>query len=88
VILGASFDTVEDNRAFAAKFDFPFPLLCDTAREIGLAYGACEAADAGYANRISYLIKDGRIVKTYGEVAPARHPGEVLEDLAALTTDA
>jgi len=39
-ILGASFDNVEDNRKFAEKFKFPFPLLCDTDRKIGLAYGA------------------------------------------------
>ncbi len=31
-ILGASFDTPEENKAFAEKFDFPFPLLCDTKR--------------------------------------------------------
>lgn len=50
-------------------------------------YGACEAADAGYAKRISYLIgPDGTIVRAYHEVAPAKHPGQVLEDLAELTS--
>ncbi len=51
-----------ENRAFAEKFDFPFPLLCDTTRALGLAYGAASKPDAKYAARISYLIgTDGKI---------------------------
>src|SRR5208282_1549103 len=30
VVLGVSFDNVEDNAAFVKKFNFPFTLLCDT----------------------------------------------------------
>jgi peroxiredoxin Q/BCP len=77
-----SFDTIEDNAAFARKFKFPFPLLCDTERTIGLAYGACDDASARAARRISYLIgPDGRVMKAYGKVNPASHPVEVLQDL-------
>ena len=71
-ILGASFDTVEENQAFARKFSYPFRLLCDTQRAIGLAYGACDTADAEYARRISYLIgADGIIEKVWPKVSPA-----------------
>ena len=71
---------MKDNAAFAEKFSFPFPLLCDTSRSIGLAYGACDSPDARTARRISYLIgPDGRIVMAYEKVAPASHPEEVLE---------
>lgn len=81
-VLGVSFDTVEENKAFAEKFDFPFPLLCDTTRAVGLAYGACKDTDAQYANRISYLIgPDQKILKTYATVDPAKHAEEVLADL-------
>jgi peroxiredoxin Q/BCP len=83
VILGASFDSVEANAAFAKKFDYPFKLLCDTDRALGLAYGACADASAGYASRISYLIDEhGKIAKVYAKVKPADHPAEVLTDLA------
>ena len=41
-ILGASFDTVEAQAAFAKKFGFTFPLLADTERKLGLAYGATD----------------------------------------------
>ncbi len=53
---GISFDTPEENLAFAEKFRFTFPLLCDTEREVGLAYGACDSPDAKAARRITYVI--------------------------------
>ena len=82
MILGASFDTPEENRAFRDKFDFPYDLLCDTDRKIGLAYGAADSADAGYAARVSFLIDpEGRIARAYGAVTPAAHPAEVLNDI-------
>jgi peroxiredoxin Q/BCP len=81
-VLGISFDNVDENKAFAEKFDFPFPLLCDTSRAVGLAYGACKDANAQYADRVSYLIApDQKILKTYAKVDPAKHPEEVLADL-------
>lgn len=81
-VLGVSFDTVEDNAAFAKKFQFDYPLLCDTEREIGVAYGAADDASASSARRISYLIgKDGRVRKAYPKVAAAEHPDQVLQDL-------
>ena len=72
---------MQDNSAFAAKFGFPFPLLCDTERKLGLACGACDSADAGYAKRISYLIDErGMISKVYPKVSPGEHAAEVLRD--------
>lgn len=74
-----SFDTVAENAAFAAKFDFPYPLLCDTERTIGLAYGACDDSGASHARRISYVIgPDGRIAHRFDKVDPKTHPAEVL----------
>ena len=79
-----SFDTVEENAAFANKFSFPYLLLCDTTRSMGLAYGACDDASAGYASRISYLIdEEGTIQKAYDSVNPRSHPAEVLADLVS-----
>jgi peroxiredoxin Q/BCP len=73
---------VAENAAFAQKFTFPFPLLCDTSRTIGLAYGACDNVKAGNAKRISYLIDEqGKILRAYDSVSPRNHPAEVLADL-------
>ena len=84
-----SFDTQAQNDQFAAKCSFPFPLLCDTSREVGLAYGAAKDANSGNPARISYLIgPDGVILKAYAKVSPAQHPEEVLDDLALLNRGA
>ncbi len=80
-VLGISFDSVDENRAFAEKFDFPFRLLCDVDRSVGVA---ADAPDAGYAKRISYVIgEDGRILHAYAKVDPKTHLDQVLSDLAA-----
>lgn len=81
MVLGVSFDGVEANAAFAKKFDFPYKLLCDIDRKLGMAYGACADAKAGYANRISYLIDEqGKIKAAYPKVNPGEHPTQVLGD--------
>jgi thioredoxin-dependent peroxiredoxin len=80
---------VADNAAFAEKFQFPFPLLCDTRREIGLAYGACDSPDAATARRKSYVIgPDGQILHAYPKVAAAAHPAELLAVLRGEGTGA
>ncbi len=82
MVLGCSFDTIADNAAFASKQNFPFALLCDTDRAIGITYGACDNPKAGYPQRISYLIDEqGKIARAYGQVNARSHPAEVLADL-------
>jgi peroxiredoxin Q/BCP len=82
VVLGASFDDVAANRAFADKFKYPYKLLCDTDKQLGTAYHAIDTEDAGYPRRVSYLIgPDRTIVKTYDPVKPSTHPAQVLADL-------
>jgi len=81
-VLGVSFDTVGANSAFAEKHHFNFPLLCDTERKLGVAYGAADDAQARSAKRISYLIgKDGRIKKAWEKVDASSHPAQVLSEL-------
>ena len=82
MILGASFNSQEENRVFRDKFNFPFDLLCDTGKSMSIAYGAAGDASASHPARISYLIDpEGTIAKVYGKVVPGDHPDEVLRDL-------
>ncbi len=82
MILGVSFDTVEENAAFASKFKFPYRLLCDTGRAIGMAYSACATPTEACARRISYVIgPDGTVTHAYPKVDARTHPAEVLEAL-------
>jgi len=81
-ILGVSFDTEAENRAFAEKFNFPYRLLCDTERKIGMAYGACDDPSAQYAKRITYVIDpEGRISQAIGQVNAREHPAELLTSI-------
>lgn len=84
-IVGISFDDCERNAAFAAKHQFAFPLLSDPERKVGIAYGACEARKARYADRISYLIDaSGMIERVYDKVDPRDHAARVLIDALGL----
>jgi len=81
VILGASFDTAAENRAFAEKFHFNFPLICDTDRTIGTAYGANADPQKG-AQRVGVVIdKDGKIKEWHERVDARAWPAEVVKTL-------
>ena len=81
-VLGVSFDSREENAAFASKYGFPFPLLCDTDRKIGLAYGAADSAKDEYARRIAYLIDEhGQIAQAHAKVDASQYPWQQLRTL-------
>lgn len=74
-----SFDSVDENAAFVKKFDFPYSLLCDTDRSLGVAYGACDSPSDQHARRVSYIIgADGSITHAFEKVDASTHPTEVL----------
>jgi peroxiredoxin Q/BCP len=79
VIYGVSFDTPADNKAFAEKFQFNFPLLCDVDRTMGVAYGAAPNAGSGNAQRVGVVIgPDARIKEWLPKVDARAYPREVL----------
>jgi thioredoxin-dependent peroxiredoxin len=87
-VLGASFDTVADNKAFVDAQGFAFHLLSDPDKLVGAIYETVRAPDHAYANfpeRISYLIDpDGVIRKSYAVSDVAGHAAAVLADLGEL----
>ncbi len=88
-ILGASFDTVAENLAFAEAQDFPFRLLSDVDRLVGAAYEVTRDPDDKYAafpRRLSYLIApSGLIHRAYDVTDVAGHADAVLADLERAT---
>jgi thioredoxin-dependent peroxiredoxin len=86
--VGVSFDTPEDNRAFAEQNGFPFRLLSDVDRRVGELYETKRAPaepSPERAKRRTYLIDpEGRIAKAYRVTDIPAHAGQVLEDLRAL----
>ena len=78
VILGVSLDNETDNKAFAEKFNFPYPLLCDVNHEIALAYKAVKGSQDEYASRISYVIdENGNILEAISQVDTKTHSGDL-----------
>ena len=86
-----SFDSVEDQAAFAEAEGFEYRLLSDPDQSIGAAYDAVRQEGEDYhgmplPRRISYLISpDGVVVKAYdlaGQDLDA-HAAEILADIAA-----
>lgn len=92
-MLGVSFDSVADQKKFAEKEGFPYPLLSDPDKKLGAAYDACRQKgekyfEAGIPRRISYLISpDGKIAKAYDVEGAgldlAGHAEAVLADIRA-----
>ena len=77
-----SFDTPAENKAFAEKFGFTYPLLCDTGRKLGVAYGAADGPDAASARRTGVVVgPDGRVRSWEAKVDARTWPQEVLARL-------
>jgi peroxiredoxin Q/BCP len=83
--LGISFDPPDKNKTFATAQGFPFPLLSDTDRSVGEAYGTKRPPDherAASPRRLTFLIDpEGKVAKVYNVRDLGAHPDEVLQDL-------
>jgi peroxiredoxin Q/BCP len=86
VVLGASFDEVGDNRAFAERYRLPFRLLSDLDRTAAVAFGAVADASDEYPRRIAHLIaRDGTVARRYEVTEPGFFAETVLDDLESLS---
>ena len=87
-IVGLSFDTPEENKAWAKEQEFEFPLLSDVDHAVGRLFEVEREADDQYADfplRVSYLVgPDGVIRKTFGVSDVGAHAAGVLTTLSKL----
>ena len=78
-VLGMSYDTPEENAAFAKKYRLGYPLLSDTDKAIAKAYGAYDPQDEGYPRRHTFVIgADGRLEHVLLDVKPKFHAQQIL----------
>ena len=71
-VIGVSTDTVDEQRAFAQKYGFPFPLVADADRRIAQQYGVL--GGGGRARRVTFLIgADGRVEQVIDSSLPGTH---------------
>ena len=86
-MLGASFDTPAENKAFAGAQGFDYLLLSDVDKAVGTAYDVLRPPDdpfPDFPKRIAYLIDpEGTIRRSYEVTDTAGFAGMVLADLAA-----
>jgi len=62
-VFGVSFDSPEDNAAFAAKNEFPFQLLSDSDRSLALALGLVDSAATWWAPRVTFVVSPEGIIE-------------------------
>jgi len=80
-VFGVSVDSSESHKKFQEKFNLNFTLLADKPKEIVNKYGVLGLATA---KRVTYIIKDGKIVYVYPKVSPKEHAKEVYEKIQEL----
>ena len=74
-----SFDSIQENKAFAEKFNFQYPLLSDPTRAMGMQYGAAENAQAGNAKRVAYVIgPEGKVRNVFAKANTSTFAADVL----------
>lgn len=90
-VLGISPDGGDDHKAFAEKFDLPFPLLSDEDKSVMNTYGAY-GEKMMYGKKTVGVIRstvvigpDGTVLKHWKKVPKAEtHPEKVLEFISSL----
>jgi peroxiredoxin Q/BCP len=77
--VGISTDPLAKQQQFAERDKLPYPLMADSEKTLGKAFGAVKG-DAARASRHTFLIdKDGTVKKVFLQVTPAKHAEEVLK---------
>jgi thioredoxin-dependent peroxiredoxin len=83
-VIGVSTDSSESHGKFRESCGLSFPLLADTDKNIGKAYGVIGGLTGllGLADRQSFLIDpNGVLVQHWKRVNPMTHAVEVVQDL-------
>ena len=76
-----------------AKYQLPFPLLCDSNAEVATAYGCYGLKKfmgkefMGITRSTFAIDPDGRIEKVYRKVKPESHAAEILADLLEISPE-
>ena len=82
-VVGLSFDTPYEMKKFATRGSILFPLLADTTKEVGEAYGARRYDDWDvFPKKMAFLVNpEGVIEKVYRNIDPDLFVDELVYDL-------
>jgi len=91
-VLGVSRDSLKTHQNFAAKHDFPFPLLADTDESVVNAYGVLKEKTMygkkvmGIERSTFVIDPDGIVRHAHRKVKVAGHAQQVLEEVGELVS--
>jgi peroxiredoxin Q/BCP len=78
-VYGVSTDSIEEQKTFAEKNDLNFDLLADPEGKVAEKFGVLQ--DSGFAERTTFLVKNGEVRKIFRKVDPEEHVEELTEYL-------
>lgn len=78
-VYGVSTDSVSDQKSFHEKNDLSFDLLADDEGLVSEKFGVLQ--DSGYAQRSTFVIMGGEVVKVFRKVDPDEHIDELIDYL-------
>jgi peroxiredoxin Q/BCP len=81
-VLGVSTDKPESQKKFEEKYKLPFTLIADFEGKVAEAFGVPRMV--GFAKRVSFLIRGGKVVWTMPSASTADHSKDVLKAYDAL----
>lgn len=81
-VLGVSGDKPEAQKKFEEKHKLPFTLIADPDGKVAAGFGVTFIA--GFAKRVSFLVKDGKVVWTMPSASTTDHAKDVLKAFDAL----
>lgn len=76
-VYGISTDSVEKQKQFHESNDLEFDILADADGVVAEKFGVL--TKAGFAERTSFLVEDGEVVKVFRKVDPEEHVDKVLD---------
>jgi peroxiredoxin Q/BCP len=81
-VLGVSGDKPEAQKKFEEKYKLPFTLVADPEGKVAGGFGV--PVIMGFAKRMSFLVKDGKIAWTMPAASTTEHAKDVLKAFDAL----
>jgi len=78
-VYGVSTDSVRDQKSFHEKNNLNFELLADEKAEVSEKFGVLQ--ESGFAERTTFVIREGEVEKVFRQVDPGKHLDELLDYL-------
>ncbi len=85
-IVGASFNSPEDNAEWVEDQSYLYEVWSDSSRALAMHYGAAKGKKAFFPSRITLVLDDqgGLLLEYRSKTGSPSHPQQVLEDCQLL----